>query len=392
MNTTSAYASLNPLGGHNVSSISFSNEEMTSYFNLGGDVVELPLPHVATAVALMVGYYMIFVLSIHLIGHARLCMNNFLRAPPAYIVCASFVVVFSLLCNHLPASNASTDTIILSTLFIWLCIFLEMIYVHLIIVHRSLAHDMVVADDNNVVDNAGMPEVVVQYENFNNDGLGWRFFNFNWLFTLLGIAIVYYFSNSNNVVAELQSIIRLNNWLFSPGNAIVYYLNNMVAELQVIIRLTKDLNKFWDEVVNYFDTIFVHIGSSVSASHIAVIVFGIPITYYFCNIYKPAAYVNTIMSDDSDSDYLPAETVNIFNQLINQDDDEEADEEEVVDFAAEHDLAVVEDEQVEVVVAAQQQEDTVEMKKAKKLERIQKQLSSELSNYWTITSPTRRRA
>ena len=80
----------------------------------------------------------------------------------------------------------------------------------------------------------------------------------------------------------------------------------------------------------------------------------------------------------------------VFNQLINQADDE-ADEEanEVVDFAAEPVLEVVEDEQVEVAV--QQQEETVEMKKGKKMERLQKQLTSDLSNYWNITtSPTRR--
>ena len=71
--------------------------------------------------------------------------------------------------------------------------------------------------------------------------------------------------------------------------------------------------------------------------------------------------------------------------MSNWHDDEEADE--VVDFAAEPVLEVVEDEQVEVVVA-QQQEETVEMKKAKKLERLQKQLTS---NYWNVTSsPTRR--
>ena len=61
-----------------------------------------------------------------------------------------------------------------------------------------------------------------------------------------------------------------------------------------------------------------------------------------------------------------------------------------MDFAAEPVLEVVEDEQVEVVVA-QQQEDIVVMKKAKKLERLQKQLTSDLSNYWNVTSsPTRR--
>lgn len=39
----------------------------------------------------------------------------------------------------------------------------------------------------------------------------------------------------------------------------------------------------------------------------------------------------------------------------------------------------------------EQQEETVEMKKGKKLERLQKQLTSDLSNYWNITtSPTRR--
>ena len=39
----------------------------------------------------------------------------------------------------------------------------------------------------------------------------------------------------------------------------------------------------------------------------------------------------------------------------------------------------------------EQQEETVEMKKGKKLERLQKQLTSDLSNYWNVTrSPTRR--
>ena len=46
---------------------------------------------------------------------------------------------------------------------------------------------------------------------------------------------------------------------------------------------------------------------------------------------------------------------------------------------------MVEDEQVEVVVLAQQQEEKVEVEKAKKLERLQKQLTSNLSTYWNIT-------
>ena len=87
-----------------------------------------------------------------------------------------------------------------------------------------------------------------------------------------------------------------NNWLSTLlGNAIVYYFNNnMVDELQPITHLILYLSNFWDQVLNYFDTIFVRVASSVSASHIAVILFGVTFNYYLSNIYKSAADFHVI--------------------------------------------------------------------------------------------------
>ena len=68
---SSAYASPAPNWSHyNQSPISISDEDMFFYHdNLVGDVVELTLPYITTAVALMFGYYMTLVLSTRLFGH-----------------------------------------------------------------------------------------------------------------------------------------------------------------------------------------------------------------------------------------------------------------------------------------------------------------------------------
>ena len=155
--------------------------------------------------------------------------------------------------------------------------------------------DDVEEEDEDVFYDAVLKEVVVDDANFNNVGPALSE-TFAWL--------------------HLHPMVY-NNWLSTLlENAIVYYFNNnMVEELQPIIRLTMYLNNVWDQVLNYFDTILVRFASSVSASHIAVILFGITLNYYLSNIYKPAADLNRFMSSDpsSDSDYLSTETKTVLH-------------------------------------------------------------------------------
>ena len=93
----------------------------------------------------------------------------------------------------------------------------------------------------------------------------------------------------------------------------------MVEELQPIIRLIMYLNNFWDQVLNYFDTILVRFASSVSASHIAVILFGITLNHYLSNIYKSAADLNRFMS--SVYEYLSTKTENLLLAYLRTVDD-----------------------------------------------------------------------
>ena len=67
---SSAYAFPAPNRSHyNPTSISIPEEEMFSHHdNLAGDIVELTLRYIITAVALMFGYYMTLVLSTRLFG------------------------------------------------------------------------------------------------------------------------------------------------------------------------------------------------------------------------------------------------------------------------------------------------------------------------------------
>ena len=130
-----------------------------------------------------------------------------------------------------------------------------------------------VAGVDGVVHDAvpGVPEEVVQrhHANFNN----------------VGPALA---ADEEKTFAWWQHLHHMvfNNWLSTLlENAIVYYFNNnMVEELQPIIRLIVYLNNVWDQVLNYFDTILVRFASSVSASHIAVILFGITLNHYLSNI------------------------------------------------------------------------------------------------------------
>ena len=203
---------------------------MFSYHdNLASDIVELNLPYITTAVALPN-----LVLSTRLFGLIIVYITKFLRSTAAYIVYASSVVAAALFLQYLPAANVSTDTILFSTLFIWLNIFFGFFYVYLTkVIHRS--HDMA-ADDDGVVHDAVpcVPEEVDQrhHANFNNVGPALSE-TFAWL--------------------HLHPMVY-NNWLSTLlENAIVYYFNNsMVEELQPIIRLIMYLNNFWDQVLNYF--------------------------------------------------------------------------------------------------------------------------------------------
>ena len=293
---SSAYAFPAPNWSHyNPTSISIPEEEMFSHHdNLAGDIVELTLRYIITAVALMFGYYITLVLSTRLFGLIIVYITKFLRSTTTYIVYASSVVAAALFLQYLPAANISTDTILFSTLFIWLNIFFGFIYVNMVAGVDGVVHDAV----------PGVPEEVVSrhHANFNNVGP-----------TALS-------ADKEETFAWLHLYPMVyNNWLSTLlGNAIVYYFNNnMVEELQPIIRLVY-LNNVWDQVLNYFDTILVRFASSVSAIHIAMILFGITLNYYLSNIYKPAPDLHRFMS--SDSEYLSTETETLLLGYFKTDD------------------------------------------------------------------------
>ena len=91
------------------------------------------------------GFFMMF---IYLLGLVVIFITKLLRSTTVNIAVLSSSAA-SLAAAYLPAANVSTDTsIVFSTLFfIWLCIFFGFIFVSLIKVYCSSAHDMVAPDD-----------------------------------------------------------------------------------------------------------------------------------------------------------------------------------------------------------------------------------------------------
>ena len=91
------------------------------------------------------GFFMMF---IYLFGIVVACITKLLRSTTVNIVVLAYSAA-SLAAAYLPAANVSTDTsIVFSTLFfIWLCIFFGFIFVSLIKVYCSSAHDMVAPDE-----------------------------------------------------------------------------------------------------------------------------------------------------------------------------------------------------------------------------------------------------
>mgnify|MGYP000273965672 CR=1 FL=1 len=111
------------------------------------------------------GFFMMF---IYLFGLVVIFITKLLRSTTVNIVVLSSSAA-SLAAAYLPAANVSTDTsTVFSTLFfIWLCIFFGFIFVSLIKVYCSSAHDMVADDeeeeeDDTVFYDAVLEEVVEQ--------------------------------------------------------------------------------------------------------------------------------------------------------------------------------------------------------------------------------------
>ena len=110
------------------------------------------------------GFFMMF---IYLFGLVFIFITKLLRSTTVNIVVLSSSAA-SLAAAYLPAANVSTDTsTVFSTLFfIWLCIFFGFIFVSLIKVYCSSAHDMVADDDEEEDDtvfyDAVLEEVVQQ--------------------------------------------------------------------------------------------------------------------------------------------------------------------------------------------------------------------------------------
>ena len=108
-------------------------------------------------------FFGFFVMFIYLFGIVPIYITKLLRSTTVNIVVLASSAA-SLATAYLPAANVSTDTsTVFSTLFfIWLCIFFGFIFVSLIKVYCSSAHDMVADDVEEEFYDAVLEEVVQQ--------------------------------------------------------------------------------------------------------------------------------------------------------------------------------------------------------------------------------------
>ena len=127
----------------------------------------------STMIISLYTFFGFFMMCIYLFGLVVIFITKLLRSTTVNIVVLSSSAA-SLAAAYLPAANVSTDTstVFATLFFIWLCIFFGFIFVSLIKVYCSSAHDMVADDveeeDEDVFYDAVLKEVVVDDANFNN--------------------------------------------------------------------------------------------------------------------------------------------------------------------------------------------------------------------------------
>ena len=153
-------------------STSWAVTSLMQYMNLPGADVSTDIITFfifSTMIISLYTFFGFFMMFIYLFGLVVIFITKLLRSTTVNIVVLSSSAA-SLAAAYLPAANVSTDTsIVFSTLFfIWLCIFFGFIFVSLIKVYCSSAHDMVAPDeeeeeeDDTVFYDAVLEEVVEQ--------------------------------------------------------------------------------------------------------------------------------------------------------------------------------------------------------------------------------------